>query len=1122
MNALNDLLSASPEQEAIEYRHFPTQHQAAIFRNWELIPVARLAQILETDENTVLAAAKDMGLPVPPQVDERWLERGYITIIRNNWHLMPVEQLLELLGWSDDQLAYALKEDDFLWIKLGRLKPKVARVKYRPLAYKEKDRTQRLREYIRRYFPEQSTWQPFSFVDEFNQTLTWQTHSAISPDPDEFALDSTWYLEYPSTSFLQKVISRFRAHLSGSFNLALDGAKQKILLRVVPDEQKLSESHQIDITSEQIIIQAVDEVGLMRGLYWLENAFEDRGGAILKPQRIVRDTKFDVRLLYPYAAVYGDPFTDPANDPLPEGLLERLSRVGINGIWLQAVLYLMTPFPFDPSLSTGWEKRIEGLNRLIEKAKRYGIGVYLYLNEPRAMPRSFFDQRPQLAGSSDGTYTCLCTSKKDVQDYLRNACKQIFTQAPDLAGVLTITMSENMTNCWSRGTNHCPVCSQRKPYEVIGEVNRCIEEGVHAAAPSAKVICWSWAWKQVNGWPNDVVPEAVDHLPHKARLMCTSESEKPYRIGGIDGIVADYSISIPGPGDRARLFWNQALRRNMTAMAKVQLNNSWECSAVPYLPVIDLIQEHLDNLFQCGVSALMVSWTLGGYPSANLALASQYYWSDDSQDSAQNPENEPIKAAQAHFSDAFREFPFHVGVLYRGPQNFGPSNPLLPKKSNYAATMIGFPYDDLESWRSIYPYDVFTNQLMKLCVKWEQGLEVLETAPQNPRIRELANVSRTAYCHFKSSLLQSKYVKLRDELPVETELEAYNAQIQKGLIQDIIRQERELALCLWRILNEDPRIGFEASNHYLYTEKSLKEKVLNCQYLLDQVFVPIVRQSDIELSIRQLGIQSGDIVLVHSSLSSLGKVEHGADSVIKAFESVIGDEGTLVFPTLCQEDFTRSYETWHLDKPSDVGYLTEVFRKLPGSFRSDQATHSVAARGRKAQALTSEHTAYGPRYGIFGDYAFSRSSPWQKMYDSNAKVVFIGVSMRKNTFKHFMEYIVVDEALSKIADRDERENLKNRVWDFKHFDSRENRMWPFHNAEQLQQKLDESGYVRKSRCNEATLMCINVRDMVDLGLKWFAEEPETWYQPDALSWLRDAQRAMSGDTVDNADEQGES
>ncbi len=55
------------------------------------------------------------------QPDQR--RRSALTVIRRNWHLLPYDQLLALLGWTARQLAYTLREDDFLFIKLGSVKP---------------------------------------------------------------------------------------------------------------------------------------------------------------------------------------------------------------------------------------------------------------------------------------------------------------------------------------------------------------------------------------------------------------------------------------------------------------------------------------------------------------------------------------------------------------------------------------------------------------------------------------------------------------------------------------------------------------------------------------------------------------------------------------------------------------------------------------------------------------------------------------------------------------------------------------------------------------------------------------------------------------------------------------
>jgi hypothetical protein len=65
-----------------------------------------------------------MGLPSAAVVPPKMKGRGYITLIRRNWHLSPYDQLLELVEMTPERLAFALREDDFLWIKLGGLKPK--------------------------------------------------------------------------------------------------------------------------------------------------------------------------------------------------------------------------------------------------------------------------------------------------------------------------------------------------------------------------------------------------------------------------------------------------------------------------------------------------------------------------------------------------------------------------------------------------------------------------------------------------------------------------------------------------------------------------------------------------------------------------------------------------------------------------------------------------------------------------------------------------------------------------------------------------------------------------------------------------------------------------------------
>ena len=106
--------------------------------------------------------------------------------------------------------------------------------------------------------------------------------------------------------------------------------------------------------------------------------------------------------------------------------------------------------------------------------------------------------------------------------------------------------------------------------------------------------------------------------------MSVSEWDLPIERGGVRTTVGEYSISSVGPGPQAVGNWKSAQAAGLKTVAKVQVNNSWELSTVPYLPVMDLVAEHCRNLASAGVDGTMLSWSLGGYPSPNLEIAARF------------------------------------------------------------------------------------------------------------------------------------------------------------------------------------------------------------------------------------------------------------------------------------------------------------------------------------------------------------------------------------------------------------------------------------------------------------------------------------------------------------------
>lgn len=708
---------------ALSIDYFPTPWQAALFRCWGLADENRLARALGATRAQLRAAAGELGLDASRRADPLWSSRGYLTLIRGTWQLLSFEQTLTLLNLTDAQLAALLKEDDFLWHKLGQFKPRTPDCRYRPLTEAERARTREIA-------------------------------AEMAALPECFRHD-------PAFAFVG------------------------------------------DLTRE-----------------------EKSGGAAENAGTESSSSDSPLRTIYSYFALYGDPLSTPELDPFPDGLLQRYARMGVKGVWLQGVLYQLVEFPFAPELSAGWEKRLRTLNDLIRRAKRFGIGVYLYLNEPRSMPEWFFKRHPHLRGTREGDFWAMCTSQPEVKRYLHDAARELFTRCPELAGFFTITMSENLTNCFSRGPMTCPRCAARRPEEAVAEVNNLLARGAREGNPAARAVAWSW------GWGDDWAEKVAPLLTEGQIVQCTSEEGLKTRIGGVPGSVLDYTLSQCGPGEKARRVWLSALGSDHECCAKVQLNNSWELAAVPWLPVFDRVAEHMRALRAAGVRHLQCSWTLGGYPSPNLMLAGRVL---DGRGGVREFLNEWLgpelagaaDAAQRRLSAAFSEFPFHVETVYTAPMNFGPMLPFYLKPTGRKATMIGFPYDDLDSWRSIYPRPVFRAQFERLVAGWREGTDMLAAHEgEHPGWDEMLTMARAALVHFSSALHQIRFVEARDAG-------------DRGEMLRVVSDERANVRAAAELRARDSRIGYEASNHYFYSMNDLCEKMLNLSWAEQRLRQPM-------------------------------------------------------------------------------------------------------------------------------------------------------------------------------------------------------------------------------------------------------------------------------------------
>ena len=739
-------LPPTSDTPAVSYTHFPTQTHAFVWRNWQLVETERMADTIGAQPEDIVRMGEAMGLGSPPKISPEIRKRAYISIIRRNWHILPYEQMMALLQMSEEELAFTLREDDFLYIKLGSKKPSCE-----PIIYTE----------------------PTEAILEAEKALAKQIQQAFPKGPMKM---------------------------------------NEPLFQFVSDLSEMDSS--------------------------------------LPP---APTSNFSPRYCSSYFALFGDPLLEDEIDPYPDGYLARLAASGVDGIWMHVVLYQLAEFPWAPEMSEHYESRLKRLNELVERAQKHGIGIYLYMNEPRAMHNDFFKDHATLKGVTIGDHSTLCTNTPEVREYITSSIETICNAVPNLRGFFTITASENPTNCWSHAKgNECPRCKVAGPAKTIAGVSAAIQDGIKRSGNDTELIAWDW------GWRDDWALDAIAALPKDVSQMSVSEWSIPINRGGVETKVGEYSISTIGPGPRATKHWQAARERGLKTVAKIQAGNTWEIAAVPYIPAVANVAQHAANLREAQLDGIMLGWSLGGYPSPNLQVVAEMSAKQAAGVAAPTPDEAMLKVATDRYgtkyadavvtawkecSIALSEFPYHGSVVYKAPMQVGPSNPLYPTATNYASTMVGIPYDDLKGWRGIYPEDVFIGQFTIMANGFSAAHQKLrDTIGQKPApaLQKELDVMEAVAIHYQSIVQQSRFVQLREQVKSGLEDEARIKTINE--LEYLIRAERVLALRLHAIQTRDSRIGYESSNHYFYVPMDLAEKVINCNSLL-HTWIPELRKA---------------------------------------------------------------------------------------------------------------------------------------------------------------------------------------------------------------------------------------------------------------------------------------
>ena len=154
-------------------------------------------------------------------------------------------------------------------------------------------------------------------------------------------------------------------------------------------------------------------------------------------------------------------------------------------------------------------------------------------------------------------------------------------------------------------------------------------------------------------------------------------------------------------------------------------------------------------------------------------------------------------------------------------------------------------------------------------------------------------------------------------------------------------------------------------------------------------------RDELTASLRRLGIADGDVVMVHASLRAVGPVEDGAAGVVRALDAAVGPTGTVMM-TLGAREGGEPFDCHLTPANPEIGVLAEIFRQTPGTLVSDHPEGRFGARGRLAEALTSE---------VPWDDYYGPGSPLERLVEAQGRVLRLGADRDTVTLIHYAEYL---------------------------------------------------------------------------------------------------------------------
>jgi aminoglycoside 3-N-acetyltransferase len=157
----------------------------------------------------------------------------------------------------------------------------------------------------------------------------------------------------------------------------------------------------------------------------------------------------------------------------------------------------------------------------------------------------------------------------------------------------------------------------------------------------------------------------------------------------------------------------------------------------------------------------------------------------------------------------------------------------------------------------------------------------------------------------------------------------------------------------------------------------------------------MIEKNEVILGFKKLGLQSGDIVLVHSSFKSFNGEISSPQKIIDALLEIVGEKGTVIFPAFNFDFSTHGKDFDIVKTPSQMGILSKFASTHYDSIRTIDPVYSFVVIGYMKNKLEK----------LITSHSYGSDSMFAKIREYDGKIMCIGVENYNEwmTFFHYVE-----------------------------------------------------------------------------------------------------------------------